>query len=315
VFVSQFPDAAVTARELVPAGFELVVAAADSAEYRDALGEAEFLVGFVDPLIKEELYQAAPRLRLIQMLSAGYDRADLDAARRARVPVANNGGANAVAVAEHAIMLMLATSRQLVHQHANVAGGRWRGNAIPRLHELNSRTLGIIGLGNIGKKTAKLARAFGMTIVYYDIARLSEHEEDAIGVNFRLLSELLRMSDIVTLHVPLNDSTRHLIGKEDLALLQASAIIVNTSRGPVIDEGALIAALSAGDIASAGLDVFDEEPPQADNPLFKLDNVVLTGHMAGPTFESNQKRLRNAFDNVERVARGATPLWVIPEMR
>ncbi len=315
VFVSEFPDASEVARALAPAGFELVVAAAGSAQYHAAIGQAEYLVGFVDPLIKEELYHAAPRLRLIQLLSAGYDRADLDAARRAGVPVANNGGANAVAVAEHAIMLMLAASRQLVHQHANVAGGRWRGNAIPRLHELNSRTLGIIGLGNIGKKTARLARAFGMTIVYYDIARLSEHEEDALGVNFRLLSELLRMSDIITLHVPLNDSTRHLIGKEELALMQSSATIVNTSRGPVIDEAALIAALTAGDIAGAGLDVFDQEPPPADNPLFKLDNVVLTGHMAGPTYESNQKRLRNAFDNVQRVARGGAPLWVIPELR
>jgi len=315
VFVSEFPDAAAVARDLAPAGFELVVAAGGSADYQAAIGDAEFLVGFVDPLIKDELYAAAPRLRLIQLLSAGYDRADLDAARRAGVPVANNGGANAVAVAEHAIMLMLAASRKLVHQHANVVGGRWRGNAIPRLHELNSRTLGIIGLGNIGKKTARLAGAFGMNIVYYDIARLSEYEEDALGVSFRLLRELLRMSDIVTLHVPLNESTRYLIGPDELSLMQSSALIVNTSRGPVIDEAALIAALTAGDIAGAGLDVFDQEPPPADNPLFNLDNVVLTGHMAGPTFESNQKRLRNAFDNVQRVARGAAPLWVIPELR
>ena len=314
VFVSAFPDAADAARDMAPAGFDLVIAEADSAEYRAALADADYLVGFVDFVVADDLFQAAPRLRLIQLLSAGYDRADIDAARRAGVAIANNGGANAVAVAEHAVMLMLATSRQLIRQHANVTGGRWRGNAIPRLHELNGRTLGIVGLGNIGKKTARLARAFGMRVVYYDIARLSDHEEDALGVSFHLLSELLQVSDIVSLHVPLNQSTRHLIGKPELALMQDTAIIVNTSRGPVIDEAALIAALTAGEIAGAGLDVFDQEPPPADNPLFELDNVVLTGHMAGPTFESNQKRLRNAFDNVQRVARGAAPLWVIPEL-
>lgn len=315
VFVSPFPDAADAARDLAPAGFELVVAESGSAAYDAAIGEAEYLVGFVDPLVRDGLFSAAPNLKLIQLLSAGYDRADLEAARRAGVPIANNGGANAVAVAEHAILLMLATSRQLIHQHANVAGGRWRGNSIPRLHELNSRTLGIIGLGNIGKKTARLARGFGMTLLYYDIARLPEHEEDALGVRFRLLSELLRESDLVTLHVPLNDSTRHLIGAAELEQMQPTATIVNTSRGPVIDEAALIRALSSGAIAGAGLDVFDQEPPPADNPLFALDNVVLTGHMAGPTFESNAKRLRNAFDNVQRVDRGAAPLWVIPELQ
>lgn len=314
VFVSPFPDADAAARDLAPAGFDLVVAASGSAEYEAAIGEADYLVGFVDPLVRDVLFRAAPNLKLIQLLSAGYDRADLDAARRAGVPIANNGGANAVAVAEHAILLMLATSRQLIYQHTNVTGGRWRGNSIPRLHELNSRTLGIIGLGNIGKKTARLARGFGMNLLYYDIARLPEHEEDALGVRFRLLSELLRESDIVTLHVPLNDSTRHLIGAAELEQMQATATIVNTSRGPVIDEAALIQALSSGAIAGAGLDVFDEEPPPADNPLFALDNVVLTGHMAGPTFESNAKRLRNAFDNVQRVDRGAAPLWVIPEL-
>lgn len=315
VFVSPFPDAADAARDLAPAGFELVVAASGSAEYEAAIGEADYLVGFVDPLVRDALFQAAPNLRLIQLLSAGYDRADLDAARRAGVPIANNGGANAVAVAEHAILLMLATSRQLIHQHTNVTGGRWRGNSIPRLHELNSRTLGIIGLGNIGKKTARLARGFGMVVVYYDIKRLSEHEEDALGVQFRLLSELLRDADIVSLHVPLNDSTRHLIGKPELDQMKQTATIVNTSRGPVIDEAALIAALSSNVIAGAGLDVFDEEPPPADNPLFAMDNVTLTGHMAGPTFESNKKRLRNAFDNVQRVDRGADPFWLIPELQ
>ena len=300
--------------ELAPAGFELVQVRAGTPEYLEALAEASYLVGFVDGLVEEGLYAAAPKLRLIQLLSAGYDRADISAARRAGVPIANNGGANSVAVAEHAVMLMLAVCRRLPLQHANVGGGRWRGNEPPRVHELRGRTLGIVGLGTIGKKTARLAGAFGMTVHYYDVARLSEDAEDALGVRFRLLGELLRSSDIVSLHVPLNPTTHHLVGAREIALLKPTAVLVNTSRGPVVDEGALTAALSEGRIAGAGLDVFDQEPPDPDNPLFSLDNVVLTAHLAGPTVESSTARLRNAFDNVERVQRGEAPLWVIPEI-
>jgi len=301
-------------RAMVPPGFDLVVAGAGTPEYRAAIGDAEYLVGFVDMLVKDELYRAAPKLKLIQLLSAGYDRADLAAARRAKVPIANNGGANSVAVSEHALMLMLAVSRQLIRQHANVSGGRWRGNKAPPIHELRSRTLGIVGLGTIGKKTARLAQAFGMPVNYYDVARLTEAEEDALGVRFRLLPEILRTSDIVSLHVPLNASTQHMIGAAELAAMKPSAIIVNTSRGPVIDEKAMTAALSAGKLFGAGLDVFDEEPTPPDNPLLKLDNVILTAHLAGPTFESNITRLRNGFDNVQRVARGEPALWVVPEL-
>ena len=312
VYVNSPFDSREAVEELAPAGFELVRAEAGTPAYREALGEASYLVGFVDGLVEEGLYRAAPKLKLIQLLSAGYDRADLTAARRARVPIANNGGANAVAVAEHALMLMLAVSRRLPLQHANVGSGRWRGNETPRVHELRGRTLGIVGLGTIGKKTARLARAFGMTVQYYDVARLTEDAEDALGVRFRLLGELLRSSDVVSLHVPLDPSTRHLVGARELALLKPAAVLVNTSRGPVVDEAALTEALREGRIAGAGLDVFDQEPPDPDNPLFSLDNVVLTAHLAGPTVESAPARLRNAFDNVERVERGESPLWVIP---
>ena len=306
-------DAAVV-QEMAPDGFELLVAGPGSPEWLPALAGASYLVGFADMLVRDELYAAAPGLRLVQVLSAGYDRADLGAARRAGVPLANNGGANAVAVAEHALLLMLAVSRQLIRQHTNVVAGRWRGNATPRLHELRGKVLGIIGIGTIGKKVARLAQAFGMVVHYYDIARLPEDEEDLLNVRFRLFRELLRTSDVVSLHVPLNERSRYMLGARELAWLQPTAILINTSRGPVIDEVALHFALSAGAFAGAGLDVFDQEPPAADNPLFSLDNVVLTAHMAGPTQESNIARLRNAFDNVQRVERGEKPLWVVPEL-
>ena len=314
VFVTDFPDAVAVAREMAPSGFEMVIAVGRSAEYKEAMRDAEYLVGFVDGLVDKELFKIAPKLKLIQLLSAGYDKADIAAAKAAGVPISNNGGANSVAVSEHALLLMLAVSRQLVRQHSSVAAGRWRGNSTPRVHEVRGKTLGIVGLGTIGKKTARLANAFGMNVVYYDIARLTEDQEDALGVRFRLLRELLRTSDIVSPHTPLNDSTHHRIGADELALMKPSAILVNTSRGPVVDEVALHNALSKGQIAGAGLDVFEKEPPLPDNPLFKLDNVILTAHLAGPTFESNTNRVRNGFDNVQRVARGDAPLWVVPEL-
>jgi phosphoglycerate dehydrogenase-like enzyme len=304
------------ARELAPSGIELILAPESGPELTNAVGTAQFMVCYPNVKMPASFYRAAPNLKLVQLLSAGYDAVDIEAARAAGVPVCNNGGANAISVAEHAIMLMLTVSRRVIWQHASVRAGRWRGNGpAPTMYELYDKTLGIIGLGTIGKKVARLARAFGMRIVYFDVRRLTEDEEDAIGVKFRLLRELLRVSDFVSLNVPLNDSTRHLIGAGELALMKPTAILVNTSRGPVIDEKALHQTLSAGKIFGAGLDVFDQEPPPANNPLLQLDNVVLTAHFAGPTSDNHVARFRNAFDNIQRMVRGAPPLWVVPELQ
>jgi phosphoglycerate dehydrogenase-like enzyme len=303
VLVPPSADVGAIAREMAPAGFELVLTQPGTSEFEAALGQTEYMVCYPNVPMHDAFYRAA------------YDAVDIEAARRAKVPVANNGGANAVSVAEHAVMLMLTVARKVVWQHASVAAGRWRGNGpAPRMYELYDKTLGIIGLGTIGKKVARLARAFGMRVQYYDIARLTEDQEDALGVRFRLLRELVRTSDVVSLHVPLNTSTRHLIGAGELALMKPNAILVNTSRGPVVDEVALTRVLSEGNIFGAGLDVFDREPPPADNPLLKLDNVVLTAHFAGPTWDNHVARFRNAFDNVQRINRGEPPLWVVPEL-
>ncbi len=309
-----FAEIGEIARQMAPAGFDTTIVRGQ-ADAEAAAASAEYVVCYPSMKMPDAFYRAAPRLKLVQLLSAGYDDVDLEAARRAKVPIANNGGANAISVSEHALMLMLAVSRRVIWQHNNVAGGRWRGNGpAPRMYEVFDKTLGIVGLGTIGKKVARLARAFGMRVQYYDIARLPEHEEDALGVRFRLFGELLRSSDIVSLHVPLNDTTRHLIGEAELALLKPEAIIVNTSRGPVIDEAALTRTLAEHKIFGAGLDVFDQEPPPPDNPLFKLDNVLLTSHFAGPAWDNHVARFRNAFDNVQRVHRGEPPLWVVPEL-
>ncbi|WP_428491497.1 NAD(P)-dependent oxidoreductase [Rhodopila sp.] len=305
------------ARELLPANLDTVIARHGSAEFNAALADAVCLVGFGDGTMNDAFYRSAPKLKLIQLLSAGYDRCDIEAARRAGVPICNNGGANSTAVSEHAILLMLAVCRRLVWQHGNVAAGRWRGNNVDdvKLYELKNRTLGIVGLGTIGKKTARLAKAFGMHVQYYDIVRLTEDQADELGVRFALFEEVLRSSDVVSLHVPLSKATRHMMGAAQFRMMQQSAYLVNTCRGPVVDEPALIEALSAGTIAGAGLDVFDSEPPPPNNPLFALPNVVLSAHLAGPTWDNQYTRFRNAFDNCQRVVRGDKPLWIIPELR
>ena len=311
-----FADAGI-AQDMLPAGFELVNTQPGTAEFRANMADAKFLVGYGDRSMDDAFYRAAPRLKLVQLLSAGYDNCDIEAARRAGVPICNNGGSNSVAVAEHAILLMLAVSRQLVWQHTTTVSGAWRGNdwTSKRLYELYGRTLGIIGLGNIGKKVARLGKAFGMNVQYYDIARLNEDAEDALGARFRLFREVLQTSDVISLHVPHSALTKHMINAEALALMKPTAILVNTCRGPVVDETALYHALTTGVIQAAGLDVFEQEPTAPDNPLFALENVVLTPHLAGPTWENRFKGFRNAFDNVQRVERGEKPLWIIPELR
>jgi phosphoglycerate dehydrogenase-like enzyme len=303
------------AQAMTPAGYELVMADPGTPEFIQAAGDAEYYLGLARRM-GGEFFRSAPNLKLVQLLSAGYDHVDIEAARKAKVPVCNNGGANALAVAEHTIMLILAVLKRVVQFHNSVAAGKWRvGNpADVRVYEMGNKTLGIVGLGNIGKKVARRARAFETKVQYYDIRRLSEADEDALGLRFVLFDELLRTSDIVSLHVPLDDSTRNLIDARALGLMKREAIIVNTCRGPVIDENALYDALKNNRIAGAGLDVMVEEPPKENHPIFSLPNVTLTPHSAGPTWENWTARFRNGFDNIQRVAAGRAPLWVIPEL-
>ncbi|HEV8437537.1 MAG TPA: 2-hydroxyacid dehydrogenase [Methylomirabilota bacterium] len=303
------------ARSLMPPGFELVIADPGTPEFYQAAADTEYYLGLARHM-GGEFFRAAPKLRLVQLLSAGYDRVDVEAARKAKVPVANNGGANAIAVAEHTLMLMLAVLKRVVRFHNDVVAGKWRASDFGemRVHELAGKTLGIIGLGNIGKKVARRAAAFDMDIQYYDIARLTEDQEDALGVRFVLFTELLRTSDVVSLHVPLDDTTRKMLGAGEFALMKPTAILVNTCRGPVVDEDALHRALTTGQIAAAGLDVMIEEPPAPNHPLFTLPNVTLTPHSAGPTWENWVARFRNGFDNIQRVQNGGRPRWVIPDL-
>ena len=304
------------AREMLPPGYELTVAEFGKPEFYDVARDAEYFMGFARS-IGNEFFRSAPKMKLVQLISAGYDRVDLEAAWKAKVPVANNGGANSVAVAEHTILLILAVTKKLVWQHNNVVAGKWRVGdfAETRLYEVSGKKLGIIGLGNIGKKVARRARGLEMDVRYFDVLRLSEDQEDALGVKFALFTEILRDSDIVTLHVPLTDLTRNMMSTKEFAMMKPGAFLVNTCRGQVVDENALYAALTSGRIAGAGLDVMVEEPPAEKHPLFSLPNVTITPHTAGPTWENWMKAFRNAYANITAVAAGRRPNWVVPELR
>jgi phosphoglycerate dehydrogenase-like enzyme len=318
MFSPKFPkpvfDVAV---EMTPPGFELVPVDATGPQFLEVAREAEYFMGFGRNPLSTDFYTAAKKLKLVQLISAGYNTLDLEAARKAGVPIANNGGANSVAVAEHAVMLILASLKKLAWQHKNCVEGKWRVGdfAETRLYELEGKTVGIVGLGNIGKKVARRLHGFDVRIVYYDIVRLAEHDEDALGVRFVLLDELLKMSDVVTLHVPLSAQTKDMISDRQLSLMKPTAVLVNTCRGPVVDEVALHKALITKRIAGAGLDVMVDEPPSRDNPLLNVDTITITPHTAGPTWENWPKAFRNAFDNILRVHAGRKPMWVIPELR
>jgi phosphoglycerate dehydrogenase-like enzyme len=309
------PDVRAIADELRPRQFAFHNVALGNVPA--ALQDADFLCGFIGPLETDLLVSAtARRLKLVQLMSAGYDRFNLDGARAARLPVAVNGGANAIAVAEHAVMLMLASMKHLHALDAAVRAGRWRGAAagVGRVHELFGSTVGIVGMGRIGREVARRLVGWSVTIVYYDPLRLRAELEQELGVRYMELDQLLRTADAVTVHVPLNATTRHLIDAESLSLMKPSAVLVNTARGGLVDEEALASALREGRLLGAGLDVLSQEPPAADHPLLELSNVVLSPHTAGPTWESYPRRFANCFANIERVQRGEKPLWVVEEL-
>lgn len=306
------------ARRMKPDGFALrmIQRGKDPSELVTALKEADYLMGFVR-FFPDEVYATSPRLKLVQVLSAGYDTVNIAGARKTLIPICSNGGANSVAVAEHTMMLILAVYRKLVAFHNNIAAGRWH-RGIPRttdVFELEGKTVGIVGLGNIGQKVARRVKAFDANVVYYDTFRKSAADEAKLGVKFLPLGTLLETADVVSLHVPLNDETRHMIDADALRRMKPKAILINTCRGDVVDEKALTDALAQGRILGAGLDTFEKEPTDPDNPLLKLPNVTLTPHTAGPTMESYRKRFENGYANIMRVAKGEPPMWIIPEMR
>jgi phosphoglycerate dehydrogenase-like enzyme len=295
-------------RELCPPGFELLTMTRDASapERAELLRDAEFLMGSwvtTNVTLSEQDYAAAPRLKLVQLMSAGYEHVDLQLAARFGVPVATFGDAMGSVVAEHTLLLILAVYRRLLQLDAAVRSGAWRTGE-PVLRELRGKRAGLIGMGYIGREVAARLRAFDADVVW--------HSRHAVGSEpgFLPLHDLLASSDIVSLHVPLAPSTRGMIGQAELRMMKADAVLINTSRGPVVDQAALAEALRSGRLAGAALDVLDPEPPSTADPLLELPNVVFTPHNAGQAEEVWPRIVRTCFANVERVARGEAPLFL-----
>lgn len=319
VVLAPIPEEAVKGMVSQSAGgedIEVFAYAGDPGEgLEEAVRGADIIVGdFTFRLpIDARTAEAARGCRLIQQPSIGYQHIDLEATRRAGIPVANVGAANAIGVAEQAIMFMLCLLKRALYFHAKTARGEWGQEDIFTLgmRELHGKAVGIVGMGHIGREVATRARAFGCRILYYDLKPLSPNEEEELGAEGMGLEELLCASDIVSLHVPLTPETRHLIDAERLALMKRDAYLLNLARGEVVDEEALASALGEGRLAGAGIDVFAREPVDPGNPLLSSDKVILSPHIAGGTDESRVRMLQVTMENISRVLSGKKPLYVV----
>jgi phosphoglycerate dehydrogenase-like enzyme len=292
-----------------PAGFATTVVDGKSPEAQqvEAVKEADFIMAFRATLT-ERILRSARKARLVQILSAGYDRINLKLLRELKIPCANNGGANSWAVADHAVLAMLSLYRRLNAADRTVREGRWSA-AIDGMNtfEMAGKVVGVLGFGNIGQKVARRVQAFDATVQYYDKFPLAPDRERELKAKRVSLEELFRTSDIISCHAPLTNETRHVVNRERLAMMKPTAVIINTSRGPVVDEAAITEALQQKRIAGAGLDVFEKEPVDPGNPLLKLENVVVSPHSAGTTWDTWFRRADFAYKNMKRVWDGQPP--------
>jgi phosphoglycerate dehydrogenase-like enzyme len=246
--------------------------------------EADIVFVMAAPMPKEMLAEAR-RLRLIQKLGAGVDRIDLDFCRAHGIGVARLNAGNAVPVAEHTILLMLATYRQLPQIDRRTRAGTWSKEDARGTHRsLQYKTVGLVGFGAIGREVAKRLRAFEVKALYYDPVRAAADVEQSLGVTYADLDALLREADIVSLHLPLMPQTADIIDAQRIAAMKPGAVLINCARGGLVDEAALAEALKAGRLFGAGIDAFSQEPP-AGSPLLELDNTVVTSHLAGATLD------------------------------
>lgn len=274
------------------------------AELLERIGDVDALISGTEPVTAAVL-AAAPRLKVIAKHGVGYENIDLEVARARGIPVAVAGGAIADSVADMAMALLLAVARQIPQGDRSVRDGEWRRMVGV---ELRGKSLGIIGLGQIGKGLCRRAAGFGLRVVAHDLYP-DEGFAREWGVEYLPLGDLLATSDIVSLHAPATPETRHMIDAAALGRMKRGAYLINTARGELVDEAALAAALREGQLAGAGLDVFSAEPPERDNPLLGLDNVVLAPHSAGQTEDGLRRMGEITAENALRVLRGEEPLY------
>lgn len=261
------------------------------------------------PVSGDIIRQFPDSVKLICEAGTGYNNLDLDAAREKGITVCNVPSYSTERVAHTAIMMIMNLSSSMRKQFAMLTENN-HDNFTKCMQvdhvEINDKTLGVVGAGHIGREVIKVARALGMKILAYDV----NAKGDEPGIHFATLEEVLSQSDYITLHCPLMPQTRHIINKDTLALMKPTAFIINTARGPLIDEAALIEALKEGRIAGAGLDVQEVEPPADDNPLYQMENVILTPHMGWRGLETRQRLVSILADDIKNYLNG-TPINVV----
>ena len=255
-----------------------------------------------------ELVQLVPSIKLIQTSSAGTDMYDKPTLAKMGVPVCNNGGANAVAVSEHAIAFMVGAYRKLDQQIDSVKAGTWQAPIIaqpePDFHTLVGKRVGIVGLGRIGSRVAKRLQGWECEVVYHDIKEFTHEYVSAAHAERVDFHQLLRTCDVVSLHVPLEPNTLHMMSDKEFAMMKRTAILINTCRGPVVDEAALARALEKKTIYAAAIDVTEVEPIPLDSPLLKMKNIIITPHLATRAIESTDNAKKFVVENIHRLALG-----------
>ena len=279
---------------------------ATQAEIRGIWSGADAIICGAEPFDEAFVKEAPASLKVLSHYGVGVDSIDIPACKRRGILVCNTPGANAVSVAEMAMCLMLSCARQVVNHDAHTRCGEWK--RFPTF-ELKGKCLGLVGFGAIGREVARRAGAFGMEIIAYD-PFFNEAAGAELHVTSVGLEELLRQADVVSLHLPSTAETRHLLNAETLAMLKSTAILVNTARGELVDEVALVSALRENRILAAGLDVYEHEPLR-ENPLFELPNVTLMPHCSATTPEASQKMGMMAVENAFRALHGITTAHIL----
>jgi len=302
-------------RSQLPEGFELITLEKDDdKERREKIKDVDFII-VATVKISEDLLKHAKKLRLIQHQGVGYDNIDLNATKRMGIPIGLTPEGTSIGVAEHTILLILAVYKKIVIAHSSLLRGEWLQFGLrSESYEMYGKTLGLVGFGRIGREVAKRAKPFDVRILYYDkYIHASSDEKETLGVEEVSFEKLLVESDIVSLHVPLTEETKGMMNRQTFRLMKRSAILINTARGTLVNEKDLYEALQDRTIAGAGLDVFEKEPPSPDNPLFKLENVILTPHISAGTKDALIAKMRAAFANMVRVTKGETPINLVPQ--
>jgi len=282
--------------------------------YDDKLKEATAVLVGTEP-VNAAYLDKAPKLKIVARFGVGYDSVDVDECTKRGIIVTHTPEVLSSGVADHTWALILGFNRHIPLADT-FTRTKWakREGYIPFGWDTEGKTLGILGLGRIGLEVLKRAKGFPVEIIYYDLYRREDLEKE-YGVEYVPFDELLRRSDIISIHLSLQETTRGIINKEALSKMKPNALIVNTSRGPVIDEAALIEALQKRQIGGAALDVYEKEPTPLDNPLLKVDNVVLTPHCASATWETRRKMAIRSVGNIKAFLEGKRPPHVVPEQR